>query len=129
MRPVLVAIEDFFAGLAYPSQRDVAPDVADDASYIVWMILNDVADDDQANYADEVQGLQVHLRIHCWAEKGGDAATVHDTVEAALRSSTILPTGFQPLKRPRKIMNRPVRDPDGRHHQVVSEWYLRFTKG
>lgn len=128
MKEFLDAINTFFLTLPYPSQRDVAPDVADGVSYVVWSILNDLDDDVQANYADETQGADVHLQIHCWAELGADAATVHDTVKTALATTAIIPAGWKPLRKPSKRLSRPVRDQDGRHHQVVSEWYLRFTR-
>lgn len=128
MKEFLDAINTFFLTLPYPSQRDVAPDVAEDTSYVVWSVLNDLNDDAQANYADESQGADIHLRVHCWATLGADAATAHDTVNATLAATAIIPVGWRPLKRPSKQLSRPVRDPDGRHHQVVSEWLLRFTR-
>lgn len=129
MKPVLEAINTFMGALPYPSQRDVAPNVADNATYVVWSVLDDLPDSEQANYASEVQGAEVYLRIAVWAEAGGDAASAHDVVEGALRATKMAPVGLVQIQRPRRVLTRPVRDQDGRHHQVVSEWYLRFTKG
>lgn len=128
MRSLLEALNDFFSLLPYPSQRDVAPDVSESDPYIMWAVTNDLPDDEQGNYADDMQGVRVDLRVHCWAETGGEAADIHDLVESTLRSVPITPTGWKQIRRPYKLTSRPVRDQDGRHHQVVSEWYLRFTR-
>jgi hypothetical protein len=53
---------------------------------------------------------------------------VYDHVEEEIRDNPLEPSGWHQIRKAQRTLFRPVRDQDGRHHQVVSEWYITLTR-
>ena len=127
MEAVLAAIGTFFINLTTPAYEGEAAQ-GTNPPYAIWMPVNGGEDTGQATYKDEDEGLEVHLSVHCWGLTATQAVQVSEEVSAGFKGTPIVPTGWRPLRRPRREFFQLLPDPLTRSHQAVSRWNLRFTK-
>lgn len=96
--------------------------------YVIWAILNLAGDLNTESYRVPQGGDALYLRTHSWAANHTAAWELHDVVADRFAVVPIVPTGRQPLHRPRLMSADSVPDKTTKHYQVVGTWYFRWTE-
>lgn len=96
--------------------------------YIVYLLILDSPDLQQANYADDANGIEFLIQFHCWGTSASEAVTVADALADDLRSVPLEVPGWSIFRSPQKEFGQLLRDSDSRHHQYISRWRFYYSR-
>ena len=129
LSPILAAVKstlDTAAGAVDVYFLNVPQDA--DAPFVRWEVVNTQEDKDLRVYGDPDHGEEVWINVNVWATSAASAMTIHDDLTNDLSDAVIVPTGWKPMRRPRREASQPLPDVESGLFRVWSRWSLRFCK-